>query len=389
MQHIIVHDPPTLGGARAILGALLKVAGLAILLIAILAFPAFSQELGVRTLELNTFGRYTDFAPATNLQSGVGGGLRLGYFVHPRWELEGGVGFTRVDRTTSAGTENVVPVLFDVTYNYPIGWYQLLLGGGAVYNKYGSSHAWGTTLSAGVRLAFGPTAALRVDGTREYINRSDDVGRHSNWGFRLGLSWMLPKRSMTYEFLTISRAELAIPDAVQMPLLRESDPVAIMGLESDRARRDSVIRQDSTRSESAPRLAEVQTARLPSVELHDRMGTTIHFDVGSSEIRSDAIAALETKLGLLQAIPTLWIRIEGQADVRGSTAHNITLAWERARATKLWLTNRGIAADRIEAVGFGVGRSLCEDGYESCWSQNRRSEFVIIAGADAVVRGTQ
>lgn len=389
MQHIIVHDPPTLGGARAILGTLLKLAGLAILLVAILAFPAFSQQLGVRTLEVNTFGRYTDFAPATNLQSGVGGGLRLGYFVHPRWELEGGVGFTRVERTTSAGTENVVPVLFDVTYNYPIGWYQLLLGGGAVYNKYGSSHAWGTTLSAGVRLAFGPTAALRVDGTREYINRSDDVGRHSNWGFRLGLSWMLPKRSMTYEFLTISRAELAIPDAVRMPLLRESDPVAIMGLETERARRDSVSRQDSTRSESAPRLAAARIAGLPSVELHYRMGTTIHFDVGSSEIRSDAIAALETKLGLLQAIPTLWIRIEGQADVRGSTAHNITLAWERAGAAKLWLTNRGIAADRIEAVGFGVGRPLCEDGYESCWSQNRRSEFVIIAGADAVVRGTQ
>jgi outer membrane protein OmpA-like peptidoglycan-associated protein len=389
MQHTIVHDPPTLGGARAILGALLKLAGLAILLIVILAFPAFSQQLGVRTLEFNTFGRYTDFGPATNLQSGVGGGLRLGYFVQPRWELEGGVGFTRVDRIAGRGTQNVVPVLFDVTYNYPIGWYQLLLGGGAVYYKYGSSHAWGTTLSAGVRLAFGPTAALRVDGTREYINRSDDVSRHSNWGFRLGLSWMLPKRSMTYEFLPISRAELAIPDAVRMPLLRESDPVAIMGLETDRARRDSVIRQDSIRSESLPRLAEAQIAALPRVELHYRMTTTIHFDVGSSEIRSDAIAALETKLDLLRGIPTLRIRIEGQADVRGSSASNITLAWKRAGAAKLWLTNRGIAADRIDAVGFGEGRPLCEDGYESCSSQNRRNEFVIVAGADAVARGTQ
>jgi outer membrane protein OmpA-like peptidoglycan-associated protein len=362
MQHTIVHDPPTLGGARAILGALLKLAGLAILLIVILAFPAFSQQLGVRTLEFNTFGRYTDFGPATNLQSGVGGGLRLGYFVQPRWELEGGVGFTRADRIAGRGTQNVVPVLFDVTYNYPIGWYQLLLGGGAVYYKYGSSHAWGTTLSAGVRLAFGPTAALRVDGTREYINRSDDVGRHSNWGFRLGLSWMLPKRSMTYEFLTTSRAELAIPDAVQMPLLRESDPVAIMGLETDRARRDSVIRQDS----------------------YDRMSTTIHFDVGSFELRSDAIAALEAKLDLLRAIPALRIRIEGQADVRGSSASNITLAWERAGAAKLWLTNRGIAAERIDAVGFGERRPLCEDSHESCWSQNRRNEFVIVAGADVV-----
>ncbi len=386
MQHLIVHDPPTLR-VREIVGALLKLAGVAILLTAILAFPALSQQLGARTLELSTFGRYTDFAHTTNLQSGVGGGLRLGYFVHPRWELEGGVGFTRVARLTGTATENVVPILFDVTYNYPIGWYQLLLGGGAVYNKYGTSHAWGTTLSAGMRLAFGPTAALRVDGTREYINSSDNVGRHSNWGFRLGLSWMLPKRNMADEYITVGRAGLATVDLVRMPLLRESDPVAILGLEAERVRHDAASRQDSIRGERTQQLTEARVAGLPRVELYDRMSTTIHFDVGSSEIRPDAIAALDAKLDLLRKIPALRIRIEGQADVRGTNAANIPLAWKRAGAAKLWLTNRGIAADRIEAVGFGELRPLCGDSHESCWWQNRRDEFVIVAGADAVLEG--
>ena len=381
MQHVVVHDPPTLG-ARAIIGLVLKVVAFALLLTAILAFPAFSQQVGMRTLEFNTFGRYTDFGPAINLQSGVGGGLRLGYFVQPRWELEAGVGFTRVDRITGKGTENVVPVLFDVTYNHPIGSHQLLLGGGAVYNKYGSfSHAWGTTLSAGVRLAFGPDAALRVDGTREYVNKSDDVGRHSNWGLRLGLSWMLPKRNTIGESMTISRGELAMVDRVRMPVLRVSDPVAIMGLETDRERRDSISRQDSIRGQRTQSLAEARVAGLPRVELYDRMSTTIHFDIGSSEIRSDAVAALEAKLDLLRGIPALRIRIEGQADVRRSSASNITLAWKRAEAAKLWLTNRGIANDRIEAVGFGEGRPICGDSHESCWWQNRRNEFVIVAGA--------
>jgi outer membrane protein OmpA-like peptidoglycan-associated protein len=378
MHHAIVHDPPTLG-VRAILGLLLRIGVVAGLLTAILAFPALSQQLGVRTFELNTFGRFTDFAPATNLQSGIGGGLRLGYFVHPRWELEGGVGFTRVDRVAGSEARNIMPLILDLTYNLPIGSNQLLLGGGAVHNDYGSYDAWGTSLTAGVRLPFGRSAALRVDGTREYINGGDTLRRHSNWGFRLGLSWMLPKASVPSEQITISRGELATVYPVPMPLLRESNPVTIMQLETDRAGRDSF----------AQGVAGVRVAGLRSIEMHDRMSMAIHFDVGSAVIRPDAIAALDTKLDLLRGIPAMRIRIEGQADARGSSASNTTLAWTRAEAAKRWLTTRGIASDRIDAVGFSSWRPICEDRQESCLWQNRRAEFVIVAGADADVPRTQ
>lgn len=372
MHHAIVNDPPTLG-ARAILNLLLKIGVVAGLLTAILAFPALSQQLGLRTFELNTFGRFTDFAPATNLQSGIGGGLRLGYFVHPRWELEGGVGFTRVDRVAGSEARNIMPLILDLTYNLPIGSNQLLLGGGAVHNDYGSYDAWGTSLTAGVRLPFGRAAALRVDGTREYINGGDTLRRHSNWGFRLGLSWMLPKASVPSDEITISRGELATVYPVRMPALRESNPVAIMQLETDRAGRDSF----------AQGVAGVRVTGLRSIEMHDRMRMAIHFDVASAVIRPDAIAALDAKLDLLRGIPAMRIRIEGQADARGSSASNTTLAWTRAEAAKRWLTTRGIASDRIDAVGFSSWRPVCEGRQESCLWQNRRAEFVIVAGADA------
>lgn len=161
-----------------------------------------------------------------------------------------------------------------------------------------------------------------------------------------------------------------------MPALRESNPVAIMALETDRAARTQ-------------RLVDARVSGLRAVEVRDRMSTTIHFDVGSSAIRPDAIAALESKLYLLRGIPALQIRIEGQADVRGSNAGNITLAWERANAAKRWLTNRGIPSDRVDAVGFSSSRPICEDRHESCLWQNRRAEFVITAGADADVPRTQ
>ena len=145
-----------------------------------------------------------------------------------------------------------------------------------------------------------------------------------------------------------------------MPLLLDSDPVAIMGLETDRARRDSVSRSDAG-------------------------GATIHFDAGSSKVRSDASTKLGETLERLRSHPAVRIRIEGQGDVRGSTANDITLAWDRAGAAKVWLINHGMARDRIDAVGYSEGR--CEELNAVC-SWPIRDEFLIVAGADAVVRAS-
>ena len=180
---------------------------------------------------------------------------------------------------------------------------------------------------------------------------------------------------------TLRRGELATVYPTRMPVLRESNPVAVMALEAARVTRDSIARQDTPRTDLTQTLADARVIGLRPVEVFDRMSTIIHFDVGSAEIRPDAIAALEGKLDLLRGLPALRIRIEGQADVRGSTASNITLAWARAGAAKVWLTDRGIAADRIEAVGFSAWRPICEGRNESCLWQNRRAEFVIVAGA--------
>jgi outer membrane protein OmpA-like peptidoglycan-associated protein len=154
-----------------------------------------------------------------------------------------------------------------------------------------------------------------------------------------------------------------------------------MQLETERARRDSTARQDSIRGKRTPRLAAtVGKARLP-----DGVGATIHFDVGSSRIRSDASVTLGETLQLLRNLPALRIRIEGQADVPGSTAYDITLAWDRAGATKVWLSNHGLDPDRIDAVGYSEGRPLCEGRIDTCSSPIRRDEFLIVAGADPVV----
>lgn len=147
---------------------------------------------------------------------------------------------------------------------------------------------------------------------------------------------------------------------VRMPLLLESDPVAIMGLETARAHRDSVSRSDA-------------------------VGATIHFDVGSSRVRADASITLGETVELLRSRPAVRIRIEGKGDVRGSAASDITLAWDRAGAAKVWLINHGMDSDRIDAVGYSEAR--CEKLNAVC-SWPIRDEFLIVAGANAVVRAS-
>jgi outer membrane protein OmpA-like peptidoglycan-associated protein len=169
-----------------------------------------------------------------------------------------------------------------------------------------------------------------------------------------------------------------------MPLLRESDPVAIMGLETKRARRDSAARQDSIAGQRTQRLA----ADGDTAALRDGVDATIHFDVGSSKVRSDASVTLGETLVLLRGVSARRIRVEGQADVPGSTADDIRLAWDRAAAAKVWLTKHGMDPDRVDAVGYSQGRPLCGSRITACSLGIRRDEFLIVAGGDDVKRAS-
>ena len=86
---------------------------------------------------------------------------------------------------------------------------------------------------------------------------------------------------------------------VPMPLLRESNPVAIMQLEADRVVRDSVSRQESIRGPQ--RLPDVRIPVLRPVEMPHSMSMVILFDVGRVETG-----------------PEFLIVAGGDVDIRGS-----------------------------------------------------------------------
>jgi peptidoglycan-associated lipoprotein len=107
----------------------------------------------------------------------------------------------------------------------------------------------------------------------------------------------------------------------------------------------------------------------------------IHFDYDASDIRADARRILDSKLPLIRADPTLRLRIEGHADERGSTEYNLALGTRRAASVASYFSGFGIDGSRFPIASYGEERPLLPGSDEAAWSQNRRAEFVIIAGA--------
>ena len=77
------------------------------------------------------------------------------------------------------------------------------------------------------------------------------------------------------------------------------------------------------------------------------------------------------------------IRVEGHTDNTGSEATNRDLSDRRAKAVVKYLTDKGVAADRVVGQGYGPDRPVADNGTDEGRASNRRVEFVIVHEDDA------
>lgn len=75
--------------------------------------------------------------------------------------------------------------------------------------------------------------------------------------------------------------------------------------------------------------------------------------------------------------PSYALTIEGHTDRIGNAEKNMILSQERARAVAAYLTEKGIAASRITAVGYGDTRPLYVEPEGVANPNNRRVAFVV------------
>jgi len=166
------------------------------------------------------------------------------------------------------------------------------------------------------------------------------------------------------------------PGPDQDSLAAYNDSVAA----AEAARRAEAERMAAERAAEAERQRMIREARATLEEM-------VFFDYDVSEIRDDAQQRLRAKVDILRRSPQVRIRIEGHADERGSTEYNMALGNRRAEAVRQFLTGFGLAENRFEIVSFGEGRPLQQGSSEASWARNRRGQFVITAGANAIQPG--
>jgi peptidoglycan-associated lipoprotein len=69
--------------------------------------------------------------------------------------------------------------------------------------------------------------------------------------------------------------------------------------------------------------------------------------------------------------------IEGHTDGPADHLLSIEIGEQRARATKVYLVSKGMAADRIALGSHGGGRPTCVERTAACRAANRRVIFSI------------
>ena len=98
-------------------------------------------------------------------------------------------------------------------------------------------------------------------------------------------------------------------------------------------------------------------------------------------MRPEAFPRLDAQAQWLQRYPGVAVRIEGNADERGTREYNLALAARRAEAVRTYLINRGIPAGRIDTISYGKERPIAEGSTEDAFARNRNAHTAIVSGA--------
>lgn len=106
------------------------------------------------------------------------------------------------------------------------------------------------------------------------------------------------------------------------------------------------------------------------------LNTSVFFDFDQYAIKPDQTPVITDNAKLATTYSSDYVVLQGNCDERGSREYNLALGQRRADAVKQRMVLLGVPQTRIETVSFGKEKpqATCHD--ESCWSQNRRVDFV-------------
>ncbi len=104
----------------------------------------------------------------------------------------------------------------------------------------------------------------------------------------------------------------------------------------------------------------------------------ILFDTKQFTLKPGSEVELNRLVALMQENPTLITEISGHTDNIGMDKDNMLLSEHRAQAVVKYLVDKGIAAERLQAKGYGETQPVAENDTPGGRAANRRTEFKIL-----------
>jgi outer membrane protein OmpA-like peptidoglycan-associated protein len=130
----------------------------------------------------------------------------------------------------------------------------------------------------------------------------------------------------------------------------------------------------------------VVTAKAKIVEKKIEVTEIVYFKTGKADIDPKSFDLLNDVATILKGNPQVKkVRVEGNASKDPMSAKrkdgaefNRKLSQERADSVKEYLVKQGVAADRIETIGFGWDRPVAPNNTKDGRLKNQRTDFTIL-----------
>jgi peptidoglycan-associated lipoprotein len=103
---------------------------------------------------------------------------------------------------------------------------------------------------------------------------------------------------------------------------------------------------------------------------------SVYFDYDDFSVKSEYAGLVERQGRYLASNPALAVRVEGNADERGSAEYNLALGQKRAEAVLKALKIYGAKDTQMEAISWGKERPRATGHDEAAWAENRRVDLV-------------
>jgi outer membrane protein OmpA-like peptidoglycan-associated protein len=96
------------------------------------------------------------------------------------------------------------------------------------------------------------------------------------------------------------------------------------------------------------------------------------FDTGKTTLKPASMEQVEKTIAILNAFPSVKIKIGGYTDNKGDAKANMKLSADRANVVMNALIKGGIDKARLAAEGYGDQHPVASNDTEEGRSQNRR-----------------